>query len=101
MSPESVEGWHSTPAEGTGTAERGLLLGDDSHEHSVAEDVPEVLNGCQIQGTGRLLHLSNSMLLKVCKGIDILFMLMNNGSLLSPKIKICCISAASKLRTLR
>ena len=33
MSPDSVEGWHSTPVQGTETAERGLLLGDDGHEH--------------------------------------------------------------------
>ena len=45
MSPESLAGWHSTPANGTGTGEQGLLLGDDCHEHG-AEDVQEVLNGC-------------------------------------------------------
>ena len=32
--------------------------------NTAAKDVPEVLNGCQIQGTGRPVHLSNLLLLK-------------------------------------
>ena len=32
--------------------------------NTAAEDVPEVLDGCQIRGTGRPVHLSNLMLLK-------------------------------------
>ena len=32
--------------------------------NTVAEYVPEVLDGCQIRRTGRPVHLSNSMLLK-------------------------------------
>ena len=32
--------------------------------NTAAEDVPEVLDGCQIRGTGRPVYLSNLMLLK-------------------------------------
>ena len=32
--------------------------------NTAAKDVPEVLDGCQIWGTGRQVHLSNLMLLK-------------------------------------
>ena len=32
--------------------------------NTAAKDVPEVLDGCQIRGTGRQVHLSNLMLLK-------------------------------------
>ena len=32
--------------------------------NAAAKDVPEVLDGCQIRGTGRPVHLSNLMMLK-------------------------------------
>ena len=64
MSPESVEGWHSTPAEGTLEQLGEVCCWGMIVMNTAAEDVPEVLNGCQIRGTDRPVHLSNLMLLK-------------------------------------